>query len=297
MSLRAFGGAASESPFVAHFVGGAHGAYVRRLRALGAEVRVVESFDHRNPLANKLRMLELARTHEFDVLVALDCDVVVVGDVTSWLSKQRICAKNADYDYATFADWRRLFARLGIAVPRQSAVATSTGRPMVPYFNSGVMFVPETKCGELLDQWSRGLDEVHELCGEDPHIVPMPSLSEQVALTCAIHRAGIPYALLPIELNFPTHAPVHPSVVTREADLRILHYHAHLDSRGFLYRPICHAAIGAVDRYNRWWAAEHGFVYSHPESGPWRRRAAQVVYRRWLFASLAARRALRRIAR
>jgi hypothetical protein len=297
LSLRTFGGSLSNAPFVANVVGGATPAQTRRLQELGAEVRVVERFDERNPLANKLRMLELAEGGDFDVLVALDCDVVVVGDVAPWLSGERIGAKSADYDYASPAEWRRLLGRLGIRVPGQTAIATSSGRSMIPYFNSGVLFVPQRLCAGLLSVWTQCLNEVLALANGDPHIIPFPSLSEQVALTCAIHRADIPYKLLPVGLNFPTHAPVHRRALHESTEVRILHYHSDVDEVGLLYRATCAVADPHIDEYNRGRAAQVGTTYDGLRSRSWRTSARRRLERRLRLASLRGRSTWRAIRR
>src|SRR4051812_36664749 len=41
-----------------------------------------------------------------------------------------------------FEQWRRLWAARGQEPPPRSVAATATGRPMFPYFNSGVLAVP-----------------------------------------------------------------------------------------------------------------------------------------------------------
>src|SRR5690349_10962099 len=205
MSLRAFGGAVSDAPFVANFIRDVRDRYVSRLHELDVDVRIVEPFETGSAHANKLRMLELATSREFDVLVALDCDIVLVGDVSKWLSVERFGAKPADYDYAAGAEWALLFRRLGIEPPPRTAVATSTGRTMVPYFNSGVMFIPRWLCSQLLNAWRGTLAEIHAYAEIEPSALPFPFVSDQVALACAVQRLGAPYGMLPVGLNFPTH--------------------------------------------------------------------------------------------
>ncbi len=46
-------------------------------------------FDPRTPASNKLRMLELADTHDFDVLLAIDTDTIVLGDVGRYADPER----------------------------------------------------------------------------------------------------------------------------------------------------------------------------------------------------------------
>jgi hypothetical protein len=296
-SLRTFGGTLSRAPFVAHFVGDVKPNYVPRLHGLGAEVRVVEPFGERSVYANKLRMLELADHRDFDVLLALDCDIVFVGDVSPWISAERFGAKPADYDYASPAEWNLLFSRLGMAPPARTAVATSSGRPMIPYFNSGVMFVPRHLCDELRTTWKTSLAEIYARSDAEPSLLPFPFVADQVALACAIQSSRAPYRLLPIGLNFPTHTAVSKKILATATDIRILHYHANVDPAGLLFRARCEFANPYIDEYNRHRAAALGVSYDGLRSPPWRRTARQAFDTRRLLVTLRAKRAIRTVRR
>ena len=111
-----------------------------------AEVRVVPRFDRRTPASNKLRMLELAASHEFDVLLAIDTDTLVLGDVGRYADRDRVAIKPENRDPYPAACWRELFAVLGIPEPSPSVVTTSTAQVTYPYYNSGVVFVPRAQC-------------------------------------------------------------------------------------------------------------------------------------------------------
>src|SRR4051812_11291340 len=79
-SLRQFGGAAAGATFRALFVGAVDEQFRRDLATLDVECRVVEKFPSPYPHTNKLRMFEDFAADPKAALVALDCDVVVVGD-------------------------------------------------------------------------------------------------------------------------------------------------------------------------------------------------------------------------
>jgi hypothetical protein len=282
-------------PFVAQFIGDVHPTYVSRLDNLGAEVHVAEPIDDRSAYANKLRMLELADHRDFDVLLALDCDIVFVGDVSSWISDERFGAKPADYDYASPAEWNLLFSRLGMAHPARTTVATSTGRPMIPYFNSGVMFVPRRICGELRTTWKNSLAEIYACSDAEPSVLPFPMVADQVALACAIQRSRTPYTLLNIGLNFPTHTAVNRKVLAAVTDIQVLHYHANADPEGLLYRAKCALANPYIDKYNRDRAAWLGIAYHGLRSPPWRQTIRQSFDTRRLLMTLRAKRAIRTV--
>ena len=142
LSIRGFAGALANAAIVVNFVDGVEPRFAAPLEALGVQLRIVPRVSAANPLANKLRMLELHAEHEFDVLVALDCDVIVVGDPSPWIDPGRIAAKAADFDRFDDDEWRRLFDVVRVPVPERTLTATATGQRTYPYFNSGVVLVP-----------------------------------------------------------------------------------------------------------------------------------------------------------
>lgn len=263
LSVREFGGALSDAPVVVNFVGGVSPELARPLERLGAEVRVVDRVDTRTPLGNKLRMLELDQYAEFDVLAALDCDIAVAGDFADQLSSSAILAKPADYNHLTEREWRRVFAAMAIDPPAKAFRATSSGALMYPYFNSGVLLVPRSLCSELRSRWTNGMSALLGLFDRNPRMVSPAGrwAAEQVSLGLALVGGELPYAPLPISMNFPTHVPVHPSALTATTRPLVLHYHHEVDSHGFLLRSRCELANPYVDRFNRSRARALGLEY------------------------------------
>ena len=149
LSIRRFGGGLADAPFVALFVEGVEPRFAAGLEELGAEVRVVDRVDPRNPPSNKLRMLELAATHDFDTLLAIDTDTLVVGDVGRYAAPGAVAVKPENTDPFPPGTWPAVFADLGIPEPGRSIVTTSSAQVTYPYFNSGVVFVPRELCGTL----------------------------------------------------------------------------------------------------------------------------------------------------
>ncbi len=203
-------------------------------------------------MANKIRMLELAAEEDFDVLVGLDCDVVVVDDCSERIPASAVGAKPADHERLGDRDWERLYAAVGLAAPAKTLRATSTGRAIPPYFNSGVITVPREMCEPLMTAWSECYALVSAAIESDPDWLPrnLHWLAEQSSFALAIARAGLPYEALPVALNYPTHAEVHRSAVIAGDAPAILHYHRELDAEGFLLRPREDAAAAGADRAN-----------------------------------------------
>jgi hypothetical protein len=281
LSVRSFGGSLANERVVVNFVDGADPGAAAELEGLGAEVRVVERFDVRNPYANKLRMLELGKELDFDVLVALDCDAIVTGDFRDQVPADRVAAKPADLDRLTDAEWLRLFEALGVAVPAKSVVATVTGEPMYPYFNSGVMTVPRERCLDLLRGWSHFSDRVLELFDRRPAVIPKrwQFHSGQYSLACALIDGGFPVQPLPVTMNFPTHLRVHGPMLAGHGQPRIIQYHKGIDRDGFLLRDRVDLLDPYLDRFNRARAAALRLPYPGLGRVPLSMRAKRLAWR------------------
>jgi len=277
LSLRTFGGRQAQAPFVACFVGGVDETARRLLERLEAEVRVVQPVKGLARHANKLRMLEMGSRTDFDVLVALDCDVVITGDVSPWLGTKAIGLKPVDVDPFVASDWRRLHRALGVPDPGELVRATSTGRMTRPYFNSGVITVPRALCDPLSRAWTESLNAVVGALESEPGLLPahLKFFTDQLALAFALQRSGLPWAELPVQMNFPTHIEVHGACSGAE-EPAVLHYHSHVDDDGFLVRPVAAAADRVADAFNVVLAEFSGSTYEGmismrgAESGPGR---------------------------
>jgi hypothetical protein len=262
-SLRRFGGTLAESPVLVNMVGGVEPAFAERLAAAGAEVRVVPRVTETGfAYANKLRMLEPPPRDDYDLLLAVDCDIAFAADPAPYLPSSAVGVVPADLDPFSERAWQRVFDGLGIAAPERSVRAGMTNQPMYPYFNSGVVAIPRRLCADLAAGWTQALHDVHELWQSQPDVVPADRrfYADQVALALALAR-GVPWSAANRALNFATHVDLHPDSV-RGVRPALLHYHAELDASGFLRRPSCSAAEEAADRVNRARAEALGIPYT-----------------------------------
>lgn len=280
LSRRALGGRLADAPFVVCVVDAVDPDVQARYEALGATVRVVPrlSLDAFN-LANKLRMLELADGFEFDVLLALDCDTVVVGDPLDELPHDlSIGAAPADLNPLSGREWRRLFNALGLSMPERQVRATTNGSPMPPYFNSGVLAIARDQCAPLQQRWLDALEQVSRLWEQErPPIAPHKRFySEQWALMRALH--GCDVRALPTTMNFPTHVRIGAHAASH-GEPRILHYHAQVSADGFVLRPAARQARPAVERFNAARAAALGIPLPERLRGSVLRREVDTMRR------------------
>ena len=261
-SLRQFGGAACNAPFVVNFVGHVPPSAGTALLELGADSRSIEPIGGTAP-GNKLRMLDLHEAFDFDFLVALDCDTVVVGDVTQYVPDSKIGAKPVDFDPLPPGDWRRLYRSLEIEPPDSTVRASSSGEEIQASYNSGVLTVPYRLCAQFETEWRHVHAEVVEALGSTSTLLPrhLHFFADQMSLALWAAGSDIGIAALPVAMNFPTHVPVHPSTTSEAEPPVILHYHDAVDKRGFLLRPRSRLAVEKADAFNVARASRMGMAY------------------------------------
>lgn len=267
-SARRLGGSLSASPIVVNMLASADPSFVRRLEALDAEVRVVERLGGPTAHANKLRMLAVEDRDDFDVLLAVDCDIAVAGDPAALVSTEAIGVVPADMDPLSERQWRRLFAGLALDCQERSLRANITARPLYPYFNSGVVAVPRELCAGLHAAWTQAVSDLEELWKRHPRTTPRSKrfFCDQYALMAALAR-GLPWVAASPALNFATHVELAEATVSGVEPV-LLHYHAAVDADGFLLRPRSPVAESAAQWVNRNRAEALGLAYRGLRSAP-----------------------------
>jgi hypothetical protein len=220
-SLERFGGALRAARRRAYLIDGVSRETKRRLGELGVEVRVREAVNPRFRFANKVRMFDPADNEDCDLLVALDCDVVVAGDFSDYLDRDVVQAKQADGDRLTFELWQRLFGHFGCELPTERYPTNLEPGWTHAYFNTGVLLVPRPHLAGIHATWPHYIDAIvndadafADLARHMQDNVPeydsgvAPELhslvfAEQWGFSLALQELAMPYAVLPLAMNFP----------------------------------------------------------------------------------------------
>jgi hypothetical protein len=248
-SVRTFGGRLADTRIVVCVVDDCEPRFARELERFDADVRIVPSVDPVIRYANKLRMFEQQDID--DVLLALDCDTVVVGDPSDFIPNGAIGLKPVDRNYLSQEQWRRLLGAMDLDLPAATFRTTSDGEPIHGYFNSGVVAVPSRFARELADSWAYYVSALPKVLDQTPDLGLWRRYSDQFALACALIRTGLPVEALPVTMNFPTHIRADEAQRAGLGSVQIIHYHREIDDQGFLFRgrdPIVNRQIG---RFNR----------------------------------------------
>ncbi|MGQ0744843.1 MAG: hypothetical protein ACT4OS_11010 [Acidimicrobiales bacterium] len=237
--------------------------FTAAMARLDARVRAVAPVDARRPTTNKLRMFELVDEPgaEIDVLVALDCDMVVRGDIGAAVSAERLRMVPAGRDILPDATWRKLFGLLGLPLPPRQTVMAVTGQRTYPYFNSGVMLVPAEFCAALHRTW---LDHLTWMFDTGLAQVGLDRLrKDQIPLATALAAARLSVDPLPVNLNLSVTAGRFAKPYRQQwGPPFILHYHRLIDEHGFLLASPIERINPQLDGFNRLRARHVGLPYS-----------------------------------
>jgi 2-polyprenyl-3-methyl-5-hydroxy-6-metoxy-1,4-benzoquinol methylase len=231
-SVRWFGGSIAGANIMVCIVDEADRAWVEELRRWGAFVRIVPRFSLFCLPSNKLRLLEIPELFAYDTVILMDCDTLVVQDPTPHLASACFQARIADGATVTAAAFDGLFSHYRLGLPEQRYQCTFTRQPTIWYCNTGVLVFPKNILSTIYPAWRQytiDLVEKNHLLGVAPHFC------EQASLTLAYHSAPVPFAELPVEMNYPLHrsGTNAPAEIT-ECDPVIIHYHHLVDSSGYI---------------------------------------------------------------
>jgi hypothetical protein len=120
--------------------------------------------------------------------------------------------------------WRRFFKDAGLAAPEFAHALSGWGlmdheptrRLSPPYFNTGVLLAPRALLAQLYDPYMECLVAVRKVL--DTYFF------EQIALTVAMYRAGLPFHVVPLRYNFPNQAAFDAAQPGELRELCFLHF-------------------------------------------------------------------------
>ena len=229
-SLNLFGGNLMQAKKVACFSESIDDDFKNELEELGVIVHLIESLDSRYPYANKIQMLQIKE--DYDVLIALDTDVIITGDFSDFIDENKISAKCVDTDSLGLENWKKLFEFFKLDVPSERFQTSITNEKTIPWFNSGVLFIPKKFSSQLYNSWikynKKLLDNYYSLDFVSKNSLTHDhkfAFTDQYALALAIHEIKLPYIQLPLGFNFPTHYSIHPDFLPQNVEPFLIHYH------------------------------------------------------------------------
>jgi hypothetical protein len=246
-SIRWFGGELAGARVMVCVVGGLDQSFRQSFERYGAEVRIVPPFHHR--AADKLQFFPEAWETDREMLLLLDCETVVVQDPLPWMRRGSFQARIAPLPTVTPDVFERVFRHYGLPLPEREHVNSFAGTSTIPYCNSGVILVPADLARRIIPVWSDfdarladGLEILH----------PCERQCTQASLSLALAACPVPFAEVPVELNFQlnlSHLP--PPEGFFAVDPAILHYYDRVDPEGYLLHTPYPFAQVRIEAFNR----------------------------------------------
>jgi len=211
------------------------------LKRLGVEIVPVEPYPG-HPYCNKLQQLQSLGRREFEDVVLLDCDVLVLEKPP--LAKGGVLAKPVDFGNPSIEILTQIFYSAGLTLTLTTAEIDNTPT-VLGNANGGVYVISREQFDPLSSEWKRWANwcfERSEMFGEKSmHI-------DQVSFAMAIASLGAPFTALERRYNVPTHVPQPQELDCNPA---ILHYHRAVDEQQLLLSvqglPRVNEAIRAVN--------------------------------------------------
>jgi 2-polyprenyl-3-methyl-5-hydroxy-6-metoxy-1,4-benzoquinol methylase len=229
-SIRWFGAEINQAELYVCVVDDIREDFRDELERYGAKVRIVSRFSTKHPQSNKLRFLELPELAEFDRVLLLDCDTIVVRDPSTHLRDGEFTAKIVDVPTVPLDTFRRLFTAFELAMPEATQKCTVRGDLTIPYFNAGVLAFSRHAMDMLVPKWielNKRLIERMDLLEDHKNYC------EQASLSLAVAATGVSFKTVSNALNFPMHfedPASAPGLV--DVDPCIIHYHSLVDACG-----------------------------------------------------------------
>ncbi|RZD48849.1 MAG: hypothetical protein CXT78_00475 [Thaumarchaeota archaeon] len=230
--------------------------FKNELEELGVAIQSIEPIDVSYPYSNKIQMLQIEE--DYDVLIALDTDIIITGDFSDYIDKNKISAKGVDTDCLGLENWEKLFKFFKLQMPSKRFQTSITNVETVPWFNSGVLFIPKKFSSILYELWIQYTQKLLQnynyltfLSGDSFDDNSNFTFIEQYALTLAIHDLKLPYNQLSLKFNFPTHYLVHENFNPNEINPLIIHYHHLVSKKGNILHSKYLPTTKRIDLYNK----------------------------------------------
>ena len=153
LSLRWFGGQIADSPFILCTTGKLPLDTELFFKKYGAVITLVDRVSQEHGPSNKIRFFESSFLDEWDQILLLDCDTVIVQDPSAFLYTPGLSAKVADLPTVTTVQFQELFAKYGLPMPPESHTHDISGDPCITYFNSGVILLNSTWREKFVNAW------------------------------------------------------------------------------------------------------------------------------------------------
>ncbi len=235
-SIRWFGGSIAGANIMVCIIDDADPEYREELERWGAFVRVFPLFSYFRSEANKLRLFDAPELFAYDTVVLLDTGALVVQDPQPYLDGKIFQAKPAGGGPEASGNYSTLLERYGLSLPEAACGPECPEERSTGEIDTGVLVFPKPAIDILVPLWKKYFAELvyRQYSGSG-----IDFSSEQASLMLAFAKAGesgdLPFAALPLAMNFPVHPDernISDEMLT--CDPVIIHYHNLADAEGYI---------------------------------------------------------------
>jgi len=248
LSLRWLGGSVSDVPFVLCTTGKLSAETESFFKKHGATIVLIERFSQEHGPSNKIRFFELSLLDEWDQILLLDCDTVIVQDPSQFLYTTGLSAKIADAPTVTSSQFQDLFPVFELDMPLEDYVHDVDGSKCISYFNSGVILLNKAWREKFVNAWSYYNNAVIKKWDV---LNINKFFTDQVSLTLAVNAISIPLSPLHSAMNLGCHFPAkrYPNEFY-DIDPIIIHYHGLFDENGYIKKSVLDQTNLRIDSFN-----------------------------------------------
>lgn len=251
LSVRWFGGKLSQAPIIVCAVEDIDQRYKAIFEKLGAMIRTVSRFSEKHGPSNKLRFFEVEDIDQYESIVFLDCDTLVLGDFSSRLTVGGLQAKIADMLTVPLPAFMNVLPLFDID-PKKVELehrCTYSGEASYVYCNTGVLFFSKDTWKRFYPVWRKAndtlLDNLEFIKGYEYYC-------DQISFSVAYYLLnGVSFEPLSSEFNFPMHLDITKAPQEMlSVDPFIVHYHQCTDESGYILKRATEPINEKIARFN-----------------------------------------------
>jgi hypothetical protein len=193
-------------------------------RELGCCVHQIARFGD-GRYCNKLNQLESLRSVDFDRVVLLDTDTIVVSDLRPFLNSSAIIGKIVDVDRPPLPILDKIAEAAGMrGRPPMCRTDANNADTYLGNCNGGFYSIPKAYCERLSVEWRHWalwlFDNIEPLSriGRQNHV-------DQVSFWLALHKAELPFEIARSNVNYFVHFTGEHHYFDPKRPIALLHYH------------------------------------------------------------------------
>ena len=194
-------------------------------KSLGCRTIKIDRFGD-GQYCNKIaQWSDVLRESSFKQFIFLDTDTIFVQDLLHELRSDIICAKVVDLANPPIGVLEEIMRAAGFsALPQECRVDASEDITYLANSNGGLYSIPKQFVDCLFESWRRW--SLWLLANPEPlRKVNKIGHIDQISFCMAIHDTGLPFELIPSNLNYFVHFAGPHSYYNSTKPISLLHYH------------------------------------------------------------------------